>query len=136
QIDIEGLERELGVAIVPVNPRKNKGLPQLKKALELTAENLDKKPARNFIDTKILAGQAIDDVKDIVADISDYRAIHYLINHESFLLDNNTQDRIEKAEQDNKFNPTKTKAEEIMQRYSKIRSIMQRTVIEEYPFKE
>ena len=136
QIDIEGLERELGVAIVPVNPRKNKGLPQLKKALELTAENLYKTPARNFIDTKTLAGQAIDDVKDIVPDISDYRAIHYLINHESFLLDNDTQERIEKAEQDNKFNPTKTQAEEIMQRYGKIRSIMQRTVVEADPFKK
>ena len=35
QIDISGLERELGVSIVPVNPRKNKGIPQLKKAIEI-----------------------------------------------------------------------------------------------------
>ena len=27
EIDIEGLERELGVPVVAVNPRKNKGLP-------------------------------------------------------------------------------------------------------------
>ncbi|MEO6541323.1 MAG: hypothetical protein ABIN74_10045, partial [Ferruginibacter sp.] len=39
QIDIPGLERELGVPIVPINPRKNKGLEQLKKAIEQSAEN-------------------------------------------------------------------------------------------------
>ena len=34
QIDIEGLEKELGVMVVTVNPRKDKGIPQLKKAIE------------------------------------------------------------------------------------------------------
>ena len=31
EIDVPGLERELGVPVVPVNPRKNKGMLQLKK---------------------------------------------------------------------------------------------------------
>jgi ferrous iron transport protein B len=31
EIDVAGLEREFGVAVIPVNPRKNKGIPQLKK---------------------------------------------------------------------------------------------------------
>lgn len=31
EVDIAGLERELGVPIVPINPRKNKGIAQLKK---------------------------------------------------------------------------------------------------------
>src|ERR1700759_2115266 len=30
EIDVDGLERELGIPIVPVNPRKNRGIPQLK----------------------------------------------------------------------------------------------------------
>src|ERR1700730_5067183 len=34
EIDVDGLERELGIPIVPVNPRKNKGIPPLKKVLE------------------------------------------------------------------------------------------------------
>src|ERR1700735_616178 len=34
QIDIRGLERELGVQVVVINPRKNKGIPQLKKVIE------------------------------------------------------------------------------------------------------
>ena len=37
QIDIQELERELGVPVVSVNPRRGKGITQLKKAIELTA---------------------------------------------------------------------------------------------------
>ena len=40
KIDIAAMERELGVPVVAVNPRKNKGIAQLKKAIELTASNL------------------------------------------------------------------------------------------------
>ena len=38
KIDIAELERELGVPVVAVNPRKNKGIAQLKKAIEQTAQ--------------------------------------------------------------------------------------------------
>src|ERR1700722_2420244 len=34
EIDVEGLERELGIPVVTVNPRKKKGIPHLKKAVE------------------------------------------------------------------------------------------------------
>src|SRR5258708_21673300 len=36
KIDIAELERELGVPVVAVNPRKQKGIAQLKKAVEQT----------------------------------------------------------------------------------------------------
>jgi ferrous iron transport protein B len=55
KIDLSELERELGVPVVSVNPRKHKGIPQLKKAIEQTASNLYKVPARDFIDNKALA---------------------------------------------------------------------------------
>ena len=35
-INIDELERELGVPVIPVNPRKNKGIAQLKKVIEQT----------------------------------------------------------------------------------------------------
>jgi ferrous iron transport protein B len=136
QIDVDELERELGVPVVPVNPRKNKGILQLKKVLELTADNLSKVPARDFIDIKVLAQQAIKNTKDIVPGISDYMAIHYLINHENFYLDQPVQERIERVEQDNKFNAAKTQAEEIMLRYDKIKNVMQRSVVEADPLQK
>ncbi len=136
QLDIPGLERELGVSIVAINPRKNKGISALKKLIELTAENLSQPAARDFIDTSLLAENAITGVKEIFPNISNYTAIHYLINHENFLLSKDLQDRVEEVEIKNKFNPTKVQAEEIMMRYGHIKHIMQQTVVETDPLKQ
>ena len=86
QVDIPGLERELGVSIVAVNPRKNKGILPLKKVLEFTAGNLSKTPARDFINSRLLAPAAVDALQHIFPGASDYAALHYLINHEHFIL--------------------------------------------------
>ena len=136
KIDIAELERELGVPVVAVNPRKQKGIAPLKKAIELTAQNLYRPPVKDFIDNKALAGVAIDELKAELPALSDYKAIHYFINHESFALDPAMQQRIEMIEQKNKFNHTKTQAEEILQRYSRIRYIMQQTVSEPDPLQK
>jgi ferrous iron transport protein B len=136
KIDIAGLERELGVPIVAINPRKNKGIAALKKAIELTADNIQNIPPRNFIDSQALAPEAIQELKSYFPDISNYKAIHYLINHEHFLLTEQEQLMVEEIEQKNKFNPTRTQAEEIMQRYARIRQIMQNTVVEDGPLQK
>ena len=136
QIDIPGLERELGVPIVAINPRKNKGITALKKAIQLSAENLEMVPARDFIDNSALAGNAIADVQGLFPGISNYTAVHYLINHEHFLLKDEMQEAIEQVEIENKFNPTKTQAEEIMQRYGRIKHIMQQTIVETDPLQQ
>jgi ferrous iron transport protein B len=136
QIDIAGLERELGVPVIPVNPRKNKGLKELKKAIEQTAENLYKTPARDFIDSNAFAPDAVKAIQDRFPGFSDYRSIHYLINHENFDLDESTQTMIENIEITNKFNPTKTQAEEIVMRYGRIKHIMHQTVVEADPLQK
>jgi ferrous iron transport protein B len=136
KIDTAALERELGVPVVAVNPRKNKGIPQLKKVIDQTARQLYQAPARDFIENKSLAEAAIEDIKQELPQLSDYRAIHFLINHESFDLNHQTQERIEAIEQKNKFNPTKTQAEEILQRYSRIKQVMQQSVSEPDPLQK
>ncbi|MDP4283233.1 MAG: ferrous iron transport protein B [Bacteroidota bacterium] len=136
QIDLAGLERELGVLIVPVNPRKNKGIIQLKKAIDQTAENMDRVAERDFINIEPLASEAIKKVQNVFPEISSYRAIHYLINHESFDLKEPLQETIKNIEIETKFNPTKTQAEEILQRYGKIKTIMKQTVIEADPLQK
>jgi ferrous iron transport protein B len=135
-IDIAELERELGVPVVAVNPRKQKGVAQLKKAIEQTAQGLYKIPVNDFIDNKSLAAEAVSAVKKELPELSDYTAIHYLINHESFGLNDILQNKIEKIEEKNKFNPTRTQAEEILQRYTRIRHIMQQTVSEPDPLQK
>ncbi len=135
-VDIAELERELGVPVIAVNPRKRKGIPQLKKAIEQTAEGLYKIPVKDFIDNKALAAEAIDDLRRELPELSDYTALHYLMHHESFKLADATQEKIENIEQKNKFNPAKTQAEEILLRYSRIRHIMHLAVTEPDPLQK
>jgi ferrous iron transport protein B len=132
QIDIAGLERELGVPVIAINPRKNKGIPQLKKLIEQTV-SAKFIAANPIINTKLLANNAIEEVMEVYPEISEYKALHYLINHEHFALPPSQQLAIEKIEKANQFNPTKTQGEEIVQRYSRIKSIMQQSVVEADP---
>jgi ferrous iron transport protein B len=136
EIDIPQLERELGVPVVSVNPRKGKGIQQLKKAIELTASKQYRIPVRDFIENKELAAAPIDDLKALIPGTSDYSAIHYLINHEEFELDSRLQDTIEGIEQKHSFNHTKTQATEILQRYQRIGRIMQSSVKEPDPLEQ
>ncbi len=136
QINVSGLETELGVPIVLVNPRKNKGLNELKKALSLVGKSTNKIQPRDFINNKQLAASSIDALQKIQPQLSDYAAIHYLINHESFPITEQLQHDIEQIEIEHKFNSTKTQAEEIMQRYQRIKVIMQQNVIEPDPLEK
>jgi len=62
--------------------------------------------------------------------------LHYLINNEYFELDKTLHDKIASVKHDHNFNATKTQAEEIMQRYNRIKFIMQQTVVENDPLKK
>ena len=135
QIDLAGLERELGVPVVMINPRKNKGILQLKKAIEQITSLVFSAP-REFINSLAIAGKSVEDVKQLLPDISNYTAQHYLINHEHFKLKASLQDSIEAIEVKNQFNHTKTQAEEIIQRYGRIKHIMQQTVVETDPLQK
>lgn len=135
-VDLKSLERELGIPVVAVNPRKNKGIELLKKTIEETARKLYKPPAFDFIQNKNLAPEAVTELKELMPHLSDYAAIHHLINHESFQLNEALQNSIEEIEQKNKVQHTRIQAEEIMQRYQRIKQIVQNTIVEKSPFKK
>ena len=136
EIDINGLEAELGIPVVAVNPRKNKGLAELKKVLAQTARIHPGIQMREFMNTRKLAAPAIESVQKIFPPLSDYAAVHYLINHEHFPLNAQTHQALEQIEKDTSFSATKTQAEEIVQRYTRIRQIMQQHVIEPGPLEK
>ncbi len=136
KIDISGLEADLGIPVVAVNPRKNKGLSELKKVLAQVARLGNNTASRDFIENKKLAPLAIPAVQELDNQLSDYAAIHFLINHEHFPLSNAVQDKMEQIEKEHQFNPTKTQAEEIMQRYTRIRQLMQQNVLEPGPLEK
>ncbi len=124
KIDIEGLQNDLGIPVVAVDARKSKGLSELKNALIGIIETPRSKNQESFIDNKNLAPAAIDAFKNLFPTTSDYAALHYLMHHEAFPLENELQHKIEQIEIDNNFNHTKTQAQEILQRYSHIQEIM------------
>ncbi|MBS1665804.1 MAG: ferrous iron transport protein B [Bacteroidetes bacterium] len=136
ELDIAGLEIELGVPVIPVNPRKNKGIPELKKTILQLVQQPNMLVPNDFIVSRELAETAVSDVKNLFPNISDYTAIHYLINHEHFDFKKNIQDSIENIESANGFNHTRIQAEEIMQRYARIKQIMQHNVSEPDPLQK
>ncbi|OQP58945.1 ferrous iron transporter B [Niastella vici] len=136
QIDLAELERELGVPVLSINPRKEKGIVELKKAIEQTASRIYKMPVRDFIPNKELAYQPIEELQALFPKASDYTAIHYLINHEHFNLEDSLQDNIEQIERRHSFNHTKIQASEILQRYNRIKHIMQVAVSEPNPHQQ
>ncbi|OPZ18669.1 MAG: Ferrous iron transport protein B [Bacteroidetes bacterium ADurb.BinA245] len=136
KIDVASLERELGVPVVVINPRKNKGIAELKKTILLTSQQQYKAPLLDFIDNKAAAPETINELKQHFPELSDYAAIHYLINHENFSFNSAMQESVEQIEVKNNFNPTKTQAEEILSRFNRIKQIMQLSVDEPGPLQK
>ncbi len=136
QINIAEMERELGVPIVPINPRKDKGISALKKAIEQLTENAQHLPARDFIDDSLVNTAAVSLAKQYMPDASNYKILHYLINNENLSPDKIIHDKIEAIKHDHNFNATKTQAEEIVQRYGRIKHIMEKSVVEADPLQK
>ncbi len=134
QIDVNGLSAELGVPIVLVNPRKNKGLTEIKKALLQVSKGISTTNLRKFVSVNESNENAVKAIQQLYGPISDYTAIHYLINHENLELTNGQL--IEQIKIKEAFNSTKTQAEEIMLRYQRIKGIMQQNVIEPDPLEK
>ena len=63
-----------------------------------TARQQYKAPARDFIGIKVLAENAVQQVQELFPALTDYAAVHYLINHENFPLSYDIQDKIENIE--------------------------------------
>ena len=129
RVDADLLEKELNVPVVVINPRKNQGITGLKRAiLASSKKNSGFSP---FIELGVSSRGPVDSLKLVFPGISDYSAVHYLINHESLGFSPELQDRIEQIEKDSDFNHTKVQADEILRRYGRISTILTKTVTNE-----
>jgi len=136
-IDIEGLERLMGVPVVAINPRKNKGIPQLKKTISEVHQHKPSGQREDFINIKSIAGNWIEEVKQLCVLESDYKALHVACNYlELGYLQAAQRIQIGAILDINGFHKSKVQAEEIMDRYKKIAVIMQHCVAEESPIKK
>lgn len=135
-IDTAGLQRMMGVPVVPINPRKNKGIGPLKKIIADVKQNTAPPPA-DFIDTIALTGDWLNEISTICNLDSSYSALHVACNYTELSWLNAAQRiRIAALLDEVKFHKSKIQAEEIMQRYQRIGTIMQQCVVEESPIKK
>jgi ferrous iron transport protein B len=136
EIDIAGLERELGVPVVAVNPRKNKGIPQLKKILGQLADSQSPISARNFVPGALWGKGAVQAIKESYTELSDYKALHYAFNYSELDLVPEVKEKIAGSIRNIPLNKTVSQAEEITDRYARIKTIMQQTVVEPDPLQK
>ncbi len=128
-INIRELSREMQVPVVSMNARTGKGVEDLKTTISQVL--LNNFTAKDFFPVGSLAEEPIAEARLVLPNKSDYAVVHYLINHERFELSDDIQDRIERIEKKYDFNHTKIQAEDIQQRYKRIREIIKKTVEED-----
>lgn len=136
RIDTKELQRLIGAPVVTINPRKNKGISQLKKAIVGVKELHANTAGRSFIDIKKISGEWLEDIKAVCNLESNYNALHTACNYlELSYLTAAQRIRIGALLDEASFHKAKVQAEEIVQRYQRIDSIMKRCVVEEHPLK-
>lgn len=122
-IDINGLQQKLGIPIVEVNPRKNKGIENLKKIIHQTLKQQTTPSKDYFIDI----AQVIDNAE--IDNIS-YHNLHLLINQKQL------EDVHTKELPTIPLNASKIQAQEVILRYQRINQIMQQFVKEPNPLEK
>lgn len=136
-INVNELERMMGVPVVQINPRKGKGLPQLKKSIETCKRAASMLDPRDFIDiNEIVTGGWLDELKQICNIDNNYVAVHVACNYlELTHLSAAQKIQIGAALDIGEFHKGKVQAQEVMKRYQKIGTIMKQSVVEENPMK-
>lgn len=135
-IDTAAMERMMGVPVVPINPRRNKGIAKLKKTI---ADTLELRPPLlpDFIDILPLTGGWLAEIKTLCGLESNYGALHLACNYTE-LRHITAAERIQIAALlgENKFHKSKVQADEIMLRYKKIDTILQQCTVTDSPMKK
>lgn len=135
-IDTEGLQRLLGVAVIPINPRKNKGLTALKKAI-VAVQTGATLPRPDFISMDALNSDWLKEIGDLCAQAGTYGALHIACNYTNLQYINAAQRiRIAALLGEAGFQKSRVQAEEIVLRYKRIDTIMQRCVVTDSPMKK
>ncbi len=135
-IDTEGLSRMMGVPVVTANPRRNKGIDVLKKAISSTRQNRPA-PLPDFTDLYAITGDWLQEIKELCGLDSNYGALHIACNFAELKYINAAQRiRIAALLGEAGFQKSRIQAQEIMQRYKKIDTIMQQCVTTDSPMKK
>jgi ferrous iron transport protein B len=128
-IDTEKLSRLMRVPVIVLNPRKNKGIAALKKAineaLQIQPSSLD-----DFVPITSFSKIQLESINGVCDTGSNYGAMHIACNYNdiSYLSDTD-KTKISEILREAGFQKAKMQAEEIMERYRKIASIIEESAV-------
>ena len=126
KIDDKKLNQNLGVPVVFVNPRKNKGITELKNFLTAFTPN------KNTISTQFpavsIGGDMVKKLNDLYPNYSSYFCLQLLLNHAKLTLNTNLKSEIERIINHQIIDTSKIQAEETLWRYQNLQTIVQKTV--------
>lgn len=135
-IDIRELERQIGVPVLGINPRKNKGIDELKKIIS-DEQSRKFQPADDFIDIESITGNWINDIRHICQLKSNYAALHIACNYQELpFINAAARIQIGAILGEAGFHKSKVQAEEVLSRYRRINEILQKCVVEDSPLKK
>lgn len=126
-IDIKSLENELGIKVVPVNARSGEGIEELKMALIQPLAV----PSNDFINIPALVGNFTEEIRKIIYTNSPYAAIQAASNYSLISYFTSRPEKKEQLEQlikNRNFNFQKFQAQETLQRYEVISSLLKKCV--------
>lgn len=134
RIDVEELERQMGVPVVFVNPRKNQGLDILKKRIASIQQLPSVNTPGDFIDFDTLAGGVISEIQELCDTSSAYHALQLACGYEEAdYISADTKKKIKAILEKHNFSKAKVQATEIMERYQRINTLMRAAVVEASP---
>jgi len=134
-IDTKALEKQMGVPVVAVNPRRNKGIAALKKVIAgMDRRAADTAAGADFAGIRALTGDWIAEVRRISGAGSDYGALHIACSHGDFPgLNGEQRTAIAALLKTHRFHKAAVQAREITERYRKIGGIVRACVTADSP---
>ena len=123
-IDVLLLSKRLGVGVIPMNARENKGLNEL---LEALSQNITV-PVASIVDVRSISSDTIEEIKTITPAKGDYEAFQIACNYKNlpFVFQNKeVTDKLCAILEKNSFNSESAQTRETILRYKAISEILQ-----------
>ena len=120
-IDIDKLSARFGVQVVAISARSKTGLTELREAISnITTIATQEKGA----DLRVLAGEAIKEVRELVGTENDYYALQLLHQHEHLDTYTDQYEQFEDIEKKHHFESSKLQAAETIARYKYLSTVL------------
>ncbi|SMO62131.1 ferrous iron transport protein B [Solitalea koreensis] len=122
KINIDKLSKKLGVTVIPVNARDNKGVEKLKEAIAYSTKIATQ---NKTIEVEEIAPMLINEIADNFEVNSSYEALQLAHQHENLSsLSEEQSDLVETLEQKYSFHSSKAQAQETIARYNFINDLL------------